>query len=322
MAPLQDALANLSPGSKGLAATMITSYLLQFMFPAIKSFFGLAAGKTILMPWQVVTSGLLQDSLIGVRVSLRLKASQTCISCKLTNLISFNFFLRPSLQLITYVLAILFLSRPVEAVQGQPGFLKSILISIGVSGGLTFFLVTFIYYIQAVTMAGTAAGDNAGDILYDPICGFQGGLAALLVGVKQAIPDKDITMLSSFQFKTKDLPGVYLVAILIWGIITGSTLKLLPFALFASYTAWFYLRFFAYRADSFLRGDPSPEFSFASFFPAAAQPVANQIAKVCLNVTKLDAMLAADAQNVKQSSALLIGRASPSKDTFEANRRR
>ncbi|KAL4522182.1 hypothetical protein Ndes2437B_g07920 [Nannochloris sp. 'desiccata'] len=245
--------------------------------------------KTILMPWNIVTSGLLQDSLIG---------------------------------LVAYVVPVLFFSRSVEAVQGQPGFLKSILLSIAAAGGLTFFLVTFIYYVQAVTMAGTPAGDSAGDILYDPICGFQGGLGALLVGVKQAIPDKDITMLSFFQFKTKDLPGLYLVVVSILGIVTGSMLKLVPFALFGSYTAWFYLRFFAYRADSFLRGDPSPEFSFASFFPAAAQPTADKIAKVCLGITTIDAMMEADAQNVKQSSALLLGRASPSKDSFEANRRR
>jgi hypothetical protein len=68
MAPLQDALANLSPGSKGLAATMVISYLLQFMVPSIKSVLGLNAGKTILMPWNIVTSGLLQDSFIGVRL--------------------------------------------------------------------------------------------------------------------------------------------------------------------------------------------------------------------------------------------------------------
>jgi len=171
-------------------------------------------------------------------------------------------------------------------------------------------------------MAGTAAGDSAGDILYDPICGFHGGLGALLVGVKQSIPDKDITMLSFFHFKTKDLPGMYLLLILILGIVTGSTIKLLPFALFGTYTAWFYLRFFAYRADSFLRGDPSAEFSFASFFPTAAQPVAHQIAKICLKITRIDAMMEADAQNVKQSNALLLSRAAPSKDTFEANRRR
>ena len=40
------------------------------------------------------------------------------------------------------------------------------------------------------------------------------------------------------------------------------------------------------------------------------------------DVAKIDAMMAADAHNVKQSSALLLGRASPSKDNFEANRRR
>lgn len=67
MAPLLDTIANLSPGSKGLAATMVTTYLLQFMFPSIKLFLGLNAGKTILMPWNIVTSGLLQDSSIGVR---------------------------------------------------------------------------------------------------------------------------------------------------------------------------------------------------------------------------------------------------------------
>lgn len=226
------------------------------------------------------------------------------------------------LQVGVFVAAVLFLSRPVEAVQGQAGLLKFLLITQAGAGSLTFFLITTLYYILAVTMAGTAAGDRAGDVLYDPICGFQACLAALLVGIKQALPDNEITVFSSIQFKANYLPSLYILAAIVLGILTSTTLKLVPFALFGTYVAWFYLRFFAYRADSFLRGDPSQDFRFASFFPMVIQPAADEVARVCSTVTRINQWVEAEAQQAQQNSAALLGRASPSKDTFEATRRR
>ena len=63
---------------------------------------------------------------------------------------------------------------------GQSGFLKLIGIALLGAGIATFFLVTTIYFI--IVVGGGAGVDSAGDILYNPICGFQGGLGALLVG--------------------------------------------------------------------------------------------------------------------------------------------
>ena len=218
--------------------------------------------------------------------------------------------------------AVLFLSRPLEAVQGQVGLLKFLLIAQAGAGTLTFFLVTTLYYILAVTMAGTAAGDHAGDVLYHPICGFQAGLAALLVGIKQAIPDNEITLFSLIQFKANNLPSLYILAAITIGILTQTTLKLLPFALFGTYVAWFYLRFFAYRAESFLRGDPSQEFRFATFFPVGVHPIADEVARVCSTVTRMSQWVESEAQQAQQNSVALLGKPSPSKDTFEATRRR
>jgi hypothetical protein len=41
----------------------------------------------------------------------------------------------------------------------------------------------------------------------------------------------------------------------------------LPIILFGIYTSWIYLRYFQKRLEAGLKGDPSDEFSFSSFFP-------------------------------------------------------
>ena len=171
-------------------------------------------------------------------------------------------------------------------------------------------------------MSGTKAGDKAGDVLYSPICGFQGGLAAILVGLKQSIPDNNITVFSFINIHVRDLPSIYLVTLLLVGLVTRSTLSLFPFALYATFTAWFYLRFFAHRADSFIRGDSSPEFRFASFFPSLLHPAVDEVARMCSKMTRIEEFLASDAQKAQQSNAVLLGFSSPSRDSVEASRRR
>ena len=71
-----------------------------------------------------------------------------------------------------------------------------------------------------------------------------------------------------------------------------------------------------------MRGDPVDDFRFATFFPTAVQPLADNIAKVAAAVTRLNSLVEAHAQQAQKDSAALLGQASPSKDTFEVTRRR
>ena len=54
--------------------------------------------------------------------------------------------------------------------------------------------------------------------------------------------------------------------------LLSSPLGVLPFVLYGTYTSWFYLRFLQYNTETKLRGDPSQDFNFASFFPSPLQP--------------------------------------------------
>lgn len=232
-------------------------------------------------------------------------------------------FCRSPLQLLGSTAALLFLSRTVEAVQGQQEFLKFLLISLAGSGALTFILITMLYFFMVVPISimGYGAGDRAGDMLYEPICGFQGGIAALLVGIKQAIPDNEVTLFSTLRFRAKDFPWIYVAIAAVGSLLTGTALQILPFVLFATYTSWFYLRFFACRSDSFLRGDPSEDFRFASLFPAVVQPAADVIARTCGAVTRFGIANTREAQS-DRNSALLLGGGLPSRGDIEAARRR
>jgi len=175
---------------------------------------------------------------------------------------------------------------------------------------------------MAIIGAGAALGDKAGDILYTPICGYQGGIAALLVAIKHAIPDNEVTLFSSIQLRARDLAGLYVLAVTILGALTGTMLKLVPFVLFGTYVSWFHLRFFHWRHDSFLRGDPSEDFRLATFFPARAQPFVDAVAHTCTAFTKIGGVHAEQETSSQHSNTILLGRGSPDRDSIEAARRR
>lgn len=186
-----------------------------------------------------------------------------------------------------FVAALLALSRIVEPAYGGREFLRFLLLSLAGSGALTFVLVTVCYYIAAVAGAGSAKGDHAGDLLYLPICGFQGGLAALLVALKHIIPDNEVTVLGLLRFRVRHLAGLYLLGVAALGAAAGLTAKLLPLAAFGAYTAWLYLRFLQPRGDGGGAGDPSDDFRLATFFPEFAHPAVDAAAGACAALTRL-----------------------------------
>jgi len=253
---LQDILRDFTPVSKGLAAILTLSYAIQLIFPPLRphllSFFGLVPGSVIVKPWQVLTSGLIEGNIIG---------------------------------LILSITGLLFLARIIEPHYGTRSFLKFLLASLAACGTMTFICLTFWYYIITI-FENRGNGDHlsqAGYLLYNPICGFQGGLAAMLVAVKQVIPDNEVSLFGgALYFKARHLPTVYILLTSVIALPLHEAAKIIPFVVFGAYSGWLYLRFFNENG-----GDGSEEFSFASFFPEPLQPVAENVAQRTSKFTKL-----------------------------------
>lgn len=66
-------------------------------------------------------------------------------------------------------------------------------------------------------------------------------------------------------------------------------MPLIMFIIYGTYSGWFYLRFIHKNKDSHLRGDPSPDFSLASFFPMFLTPLVSFIASVSSKIFRLHA---------------------------------
>ncbi len=182
---------------------------------------------------------------------------------------------RPTAQLLLFAPAAAALARVVEPHHGPRETGRLLAVALAGSGAATWALAVAIYAVQL------AAGDDAGAILYRPICGFQGGVAALLVALKQLLPDAEVTLLGAVRLRGRHLASAYVAAAVVLGFLLGAPLALGAPALFGAWAAWAYLRFGQRRggggADA-PRGDPAPDFSFASFFPAAARPAAERAA--------------------------------------------
>ncbi len=181
----------------------------------------------------------------------------------------------PTAQLLLFAPAAAALARVVEPHHGPRETARLLAVALAGSGAATWALAVTIYAVQL------AAGDDAGAILYRPICGFQGGVSALLVALKQLLPDAEVTLLGAVRLRGRHLASAYVAAAVALGFLLGAPLALGAPALFGAWAAWAYLRFGQRRggggADA-PRGDPAPDFSFASFFPAAARPAAERAA--------------------------------------------
>jgi len=187
-----------------------------------------------------------------------------------------------SMQILFTLPIAVYLTQFLDPIQGQRGTIQILMATIIGSGTLTFLTLVFAYYVIAVAGAGSAAVDKmVVSLLYTPVCGFHGAISGMLVAVKQAIPESEVKIFNRMRFKVKLLPFVFVLMLSIIAFISGQVLKYIPFALHGTYCAWFYLRYFHSMPDSGLRGDPSEQFSFASFFPARLQPAVGMIAFQC-----------------------------------------
>lgn len=191
------------------------------------------------------------------------------------------------MQLIFLTLPVsLYVTHVLEPIQGQKALTKIILITAISSGTLTFITIWFLYVVGSMVSIENA-DVMASTVLYAPVCGFQGAVSGLLVTLKQAVPESDVRLAHVLKVKMTFVPIIYVLCVCCMAILRGHVLKYVPFTVFGWYTSWVYLRYFHLMPDSGLRGDPSDQFRFLSFFPEKIQKN-DTLNALC---TKFDALL-------------------------------
>ncbi|KMZ68061.1 putative Transmembrane protein [Zostera marina] len=219
------------------------------------------------------------------------------------NLITAGFVDQSLPGVIISIIGLLLLGKQLEPIWGPREFLKFI------------FLVNFLTYTCAFVTAIILYYISTQEIyLYTPLSGFHGVLCGFLVGIKQIIPDQELGV---FKIKSKWIPSlcILLASILSFFVLEFTTY--LPTIIFGVYTGWFYLRYLQRKPETSIRGDPSDEFSFSSFFPEFLRPILDPIASI------LHRMLCGRFDKAGENKGYTSGASPlPGSDPIEASRRR
>ncbi|KAK8916101.1 hypothetical protein KSP39_PZI022739 [Platanthera zijinensis] len=153
---------------------------------------------------------------------------------------------------------------------------------------------------------------------YTPVSGFHGILAGFLVGIKQLMPDQELSFFFLLKIRAKWVPTLLAIILVAVSVFIREAVSYLPIVLFGIYMGWLYLRYFQKNSESGLKGDPSDEFSFSSFFPEFLRPILDPVALL------FDKMLCGKRFHTSsESSEFVLGGVSlPGSDPIEASRRR
>lgn len=102
--------------------------------------------------------------------------------------------LNPPVQLVLSVVGVLFTARILESAWGTIELLQYIAI-VAFSSGCALFVTCLALYLAAPALNSK--------LLYADLAGFHGVLGALLVGIKQALPDKEAKLFSFVRIPSK-----------------------------------------------------------------------------------------------------------------------
>lgn len=202
------------------------------------------------------------------------------------------------------IIGLLFIGKLLEPIWGSREFLKFIFV--------VNFLTSVFVFITAISLYYVTTQEN---YLYMPISGFQGVLSGFLVGIKQIIPDQELSLL---KIKAKWLPSLALLVSVVVSFFTTDSATYLPTVIFGTYIGWIYLRYWQKKSETKLKGDPSDEFAFSTFFPDPLRPVIDPIATIFERL-----FCGRRSESSDESSGYTLGGLSlPSSDPIEASRRR
>ncbi|CAI5536120.1 unnamed protein product [Closterium sp. Naga37s-1] len=303
------ALSGFTRLSKGLAAVLLMGYVVSLL-PSAHTAFALLPGRQV-PPAQAsaARTGKLHGPSCHTRASSHQASPLPQPSPPPSLAVMLSSSPPHSPPLVLDVVALLFLGRVLEPVWGSREFLRFVLIVSTLTTVCTFIAMVTAYYFTF-----------QGYFLYEPISGFHGVVAGLLVGVKQLMPEQDITVAYVLKFRAKWLPSLFVLLTVVLCFCIGHYRQLLPFILFGTYTSWAYLRFFQPKGDSGLKGDPTDDFAFENFFPEALRPVVGTVATILGRL--LCGRRVDRAAVVDEDELLAAGKPLPGSDPVEASRRR
>uniref|UniRef100_A0A1I8AAU2 Transmembrane protein n=1 Tax=Steinernema glaseri TaxID=37863 RepID=A0A1I8AAU2_9BILA len=121
---------------------------------------------------------------------------------------------------------------------------------------------------------------NVNFYYYTYIDGFSAANAAVLVAMKQFLPDTIVLTTPMGRLKNTNLPLCALFACLVLSLF-HVTRRVLPLQiLIGLQVAWTYLRFYQFHPDENIHGDSSEHFAWHTLFPRRLQPAAKAVGKV------------------------------------------
>ena len=206
-----------------------------------------------------------------------------------------------------------------EPAMGAKEYARFLAVCTACIGGAAFVSMLFLYY-----------GQRDEKILYEPICGFQGLVASLLVAVRQLMPDAPVNFRGLRTLRCRHLPAIHLAAMTAVAALQGRYLEKFGFTFFGLYGAWAYLRYYQPRPDGGGHGDASSEhMEFISFFPAFTAPVlgpfADGVHACCVGRRERRALSQMSAAQLHDGLAVVNAGNKPgvtTRDAEEAKRRR
>ncbi|KAK4578847.1 hypothetical protein RGQ29_028792 [Quercus rubra] len=219
------------------------------------------------------------------------------------NLITAGYIEQSVYGVVASTIGLLFIGKLLEPVWGSREFLKFIFV--------VNFLTSLCVFVTAIALYYITTQEN---YLYMPLSGFHGILAGFLVGIKQIIPDQELPVV---KIKAKWVPSLMLLLSIVVSFFTLESATYLPTLIFGTYLSWIYLRYWQRKPETKLKGDPSDDFAFSTFFPEFLRPVIDPIASI------FHRMLCGRTEASNDAEGHTLGGASlPGSDPIEASRRR
>jgi hypothetical protein len=150
-------------------------------------------------------------------------------------------------QAVVHAALLLACATVLEPLWGTPEWLRVL----GGAGASSAGVAMVAAYVVAATRRAVASVNSvaaAAAYLHTPRHGAAGLIAASLVGVAQAAPDRQVTVAKAWTLRMKHVPGVYLCAAALVDLVSrGRLLATLPLAAGGAYAGWVYLRYFQAR---------------------------------------------------------------------------
>lgn len=221
------------------------------------------------------------------------------------NLITAGYIEQSIYGVVISTVGLLFFGKLLEPIWGSKELVKFIFLINILTSLCVFVTAIALYYITKLET-----------YLYMPLSGFHGVLSGFLVGIKQIMPDQELSLFI-LKIKAKWLPSLMLLTSIVMSFFVEESVKYLSTLIFGTYMSWIYLRYLQTKSEMKLKGDPSDEFAFSTFFPDILRPVIDPIASI------FDRFLCGRSGSSNEDGGYRLGDAAlPGSDPIEASRRR